>query len=437
MKLSLNVLARLAALVLTIPAPGGARAAEAQSPGSNPPVELPPAQDLAEFDSGGFRSLALPSVEWTMHKTADGLHPNAIEQEILWLMNRARADPVAEGAFLAGIQQTDVTSQYIGWGVDLEKMQMEFAEMAPRAPAAFDRRLYEGSLAHSNYLISVDEQSHDGQMERIVDAGFELTGARLSVFWKTRNPIHAHAAFNVDWGGADDGDGMQEGRGHRLGLMGYFEFPIVTRGQQLPNVGIAIVEESDPGTDVGPYVTSIAYALADASSSNHFNKFIVGTVWEDSNQNGRYNSGEGKNGVTVMPDSGTYFAVTGAAGGFAIPVSSDGEYTLSFSGGDLQTPEQRVVTIAGRSALALWRQEDAYLEDWTQPQFDIVFDFDGLLVAWDGEAEYEYQLQSSALEPIAFANDSRSVSKTGIRYSFRVPLQEMAEGRLFRLRLAR
>ena len=33
-------------------------------------------------------SLAIAQSEWTLHRTADGLHPSAEEQEMLWLMNR-------------------------------------------------------------------------------------------------------------------------------------------------------------------------------------------------------------------------------------------------------------------------------------------------------------------------------------------------------------
>lgn len=57
-------------------------------PEPNPPVEF---RDLAET------SLQLPkastksaNVEWIYHKTEDGLHPNGIEQQQLWFVNRAR-----------------------------------------------------------------------------------------------------------------------------------------------------------------------------------------------------------------------------------------------------------------------------------------------------------------------------------------------------------
>ena len=35
--------------------------------------------------------------EWTYHKTGDNLHPDGNEQQMLWLMNRARSDPLRKG----------------------------------------------------------------------------------------------------------------------------------------------------------------------------------------------------------------------------------------------------------------------------------------------------------------------------------------------------
>ena len=39
--------------------------------------------------------------EWTYHKTGDNLHPDGNEQQMVWLMNRARSDPAQEGVWLA------------------------------------------------------------------------------------------------------------------------------------------------------------------------------------------------------------------------------------------------------------------------------------------------------------------------------------------------
>jgi hypothetical protein len=54
--------------------------------------------------------------------------------------------------------------------------------------------------------------------------------------------------------------------------------------------------------------------------------------------NNRYDAGEGIAGVDVVPSVGSYFAVTGAAGGYAIPLPAAveaGPVAVSFSGGDV------------------------------------------------------------------------------------------------------
>jgi len=67
------------------------------------------------------------------------------------------------------------------------------------------------------------------------------------------------------------------------------------------------------------------------------NRFIVGTVWDDLNSDGDYDEDEGLGGVLVMPDEGLYFAITGDAGGFAIPIEAPGTYMVEFSGGELNS----------------------------------------------------------------------------------------------------
>ena len=79
----------------------------------------------------------------------------------------------------------------------------------------------------------------------------------------------------------------------------------------------------------------------------------MGTVWEDANNNAMYDPGEGLGGVQVMPDAGTFFAVTGDAGGYDVPATA-GSYTLTFSGGDLSSPVIKTVSVGTTSVLVEW-----------------------------------------------------------------------------------
>lgn len=267
-----------------------------------------------------------PDTEWTFHKTPDGSHPNGHEQQIVWLMNRARANPTEEGLWLASSSDPEVAGGRDYFGVDLDKLENEFAAIAAKPPAAFDNRLYAAAFAHSTDLIARDAQDHNQQFDRITDEGFQFWSARISVFSYASSGLNAHAAFNIDWGPdyPDDGDGMQAGRGHRMAIM--------SADGDYTNVGIAAIHETDDQTEVGEYVTSANYCLADSNIVNHFNKFIVGTVWDDANDNGQYDPGEGIANVMVKADQGTYYAVTGVGGGYAIPVIDNGSHRVTFTG---------------------------------------------------------------------------------------------------------
>ena len=296
-----------------------------QGPALDPPV----AQGAGASAAGGpshWAPSASGQVEWTLHRSADGQHPNAEEQCSLWLMNRARQDPAAEGVFLATLDDSNVQSALGYFDVDLDVLEAEFAAIAPKPPAAFDARLWEAAWQHSLYLIANDAQNHNDQFTRVSQAGFHAAGMRGNVFSYSESALYGHAGFNVDWGG-NDGTGMQTGRGHRKAIMS-------TDGSYT-NVGLAMVPEWSAATSVGPLVTTGNYAQASTSWPDHHNRFVVGTVWHDQDGNQRYDEGEGMPGVVVEPDAGPYYAVTSAGGGYAIPLLAAGTYQLTFTAAGL------------------------------------------------------------------------------------------------------
>lgn len=282
------------------------------------------------------------ATEWTYHKSNDGAHPDGKEQQMLWLMNRARANPAQEGEWLATESDPDVAGGRDYFEVVLTMLRNEFTAIPVKPPAAFDIRLYNAALAHSLDLIARDAQDHLGQFARVDAAEFHYLQARGNVFAYADSSLNAHAAFNIDWGG-DDGSGMQTGRGHRMAIMSI--------DGDYTNVGLAAVADTNPGNSVGPFVVTGNFAKAATSFSDHYNVFIVGTVWRDSNHNGNYDPGEGVGGVTVMPDSGTYFAVTGNSGGYTLPISSGTSCNVTFSGGLLNKSEVKSISINQQSVL--------------------------------------------------------------------------------------
>ncbi len=282
-----------------------------------------------------------PSQEWVYHKTSDNQHPDGNEQQMMWLMNRARSDPAAEGIWLSDTGDSDIDFAIDFFDVDITVLQNEFASYDPAPPAAFDRRLYYAAKGHSEFLISTDAQNHDGQFDLITDEGFSYRSCGGNVYSYAKNPIYGHAGFNIDWGYGDSG--MQTGRGHRVNLMSI--------GQNFYNVGKAVVQENDNTTSVGPLVVTENYCEAFTSFQDHYNNFIVGTVWTDSNSNSQYDPGEGEPGVTVTPDTGTYYAVTADSGGYAVPVTSQSIGFVTFSGTSLGGDIEKEVTVGSESIL--------------------------------------------------------------------------------------
>lgn len=377
-----------------------------KSPGLNPPVIasdlwLDPPQQQADVPRAPS---ATPSTEWAFHKTSDGSHPDTNEQQMMWLMNRARTHPEREGIWLAGISQGNVANAIRYFKVDLDVLKAEFAARSETPPAAFDSRIYQGSVDHSVDLIARDAQDHNGQFDKIRKY-FSFNGGSASVYSYSRDAIHAHAGFNIDWGG-NDGTGMQTGRGHRQALMG-----------SRSNAGIAMVPDNNSSNDVGPLVTSIGYVQARTSSADHYNRFIVGTIWTDTNGNDQYDAGEGHGGVSIMPDRGQFFAVTGDTGGFSIPATETGTYNITVSGGEIPQPEQRQVTVGSDSVLMIWNQADTWDDPVSlitpiAPEVSIVTINGQKQVTWNVIKGLNYQLRRSS-NLVTWEDDNRTIISNG------------------------
>lgn len=332
----------LLAMVCSIGLPAIANAADQKErfPNLDPPFVKDASRETIPFYKPALKYKTIIT-EWKYHKSADGSHPSGHEQQAVWLMNRARSNPTREGVWLAESTDPNVSGGRDYFRVDKDKLKIEFAALPVKPPAAFDNRLYAAAYAHSLDLIARDAQDHDNQFDRVRDTGFIFRGARGSVFSYADSGINAHAGWNIDWGYEDDG--MQSGRGHRMATMSV--------DGTYTNVGIAAIQETDPNTSVGEYVTTGNYCKADTSYDNHFNIFIVGTVWTDSNGNDQYDPGEGVGNITAKPDYGMFYAITGDNGGYAFPAGGDGTFYVTFSGGSLPCRFVKPVTVNGKSVL--------------------------------------------------------------------------------------
>jgi hypothetical protein len=263
--------------------------------------------------------------------------PTDDEQYMLELINRARKDPTAEGIRLMDTDDAAVQSAYTYWKIDKAATKAAFATYPQRAPLAFHQDLIEAARAHTADMVQNNFQGHTGSNgstlgQRYQAAGYAsqgMYGENVSAY--SNSVWYAHCGLNVDWGEQNQID-----LGHRSNIMNFdnFEYTEIGLGITKTNGGLM------QGT-VGPLVVTQDFGTRSQ-------KYIVGVVFEDKNNNGMYDVGEGLAGVDVRPTKGTYYAVTSASGGYAIPYSATGNEILRASGGGLGSQE-KTFTFSGSS----------------------------------------------------------------------------------------
>ena len=282
---------------------------------------------LAAWGAGGLFAQAAPPEPYPQPD------PSGDEQLLLELMNRARADPSAEGVLLAGVQDRDILQSYAYFKVDAAALPAAFAGYAARPPLAMNARLMASARAHGLDLAVAGVQRHDGSDGstfdgRITATGYDWSAVGENVYSWSLNPFFAHVGFNADWG--------VPALDHRANIMNLA--PDVPTFRE---VGVSVVP-ARVRKDFGPFVVTQDFGTpADAGAA-----FLLGVVYTDGGHDNFYGRDEGLAGVTVTTDRGGYYAVTPAAGGFVLPLPTRGagRLTVMASGGALGGP--RVKTVA-------------------------------------------------------------------------------------------
>ncbi len=264
--------------------------------------------------------------------------PTPFEQELLEHLNRMRTDPQGElnrlfSSYPSPLVARDpaVQASIDAFHVDGEELVAQFAELQPAPPLAWNDALHEAALAHNELMIAQDEQSHQLPGEssllwRTVEAGYRwLFSVEVgeNVFAYANTPAFAHAGFAIDWGTTPTG--IQDPAGHRLTMM----------NPEFEEVGISILTELDPATEVGPLVVTQDFGVR----GNFSTPVLLGVVFDDQNDDGFFNAGEGLSGVsiTVSGPGGFYSTTSLDAGGYQLRVAP-GFWTISASGGGLTRP---------------------------------------------------------------------------------------------------
>jgi cysteine-rich secretory family protein len=267
--------------------------------------------------------------------------PTNEEQYYLELINRARANPTAEGLRLATTTDPNVLSAYSAFGVNLVLMQGQFVLIPPAPPLSMNATLMNAARAHSQNMLQNNYQGHtgpDGSLTtRLQNYTSGANGWSLgeNVYAYSKSVWYGHAGFEVDWGGSVGTGGMQSPPGHRQNI----------HNATFREVGIGVVLGSNGGSGgVGPQLVT-----QDFGTVGGLLPFVTGVVYRDLNNNGFYDPGEGLGGVTVSVSNVSNYAVTASSGGFSVPVPGSGNYTVTFSGGSAPTNQKNVSVVNGEN----------------------------------------------------------------------------------------
>ena len=259
--------------------------------------------------------------------------PTAEEQLYLEFINRARANPPAEGARLAATTDPDVLSAYTFFGVDLALMQSQFNVIAVAPPLAINSKLLDAARWHSGDMYTNQYQGHSQTNGvTVLDPGGRITAQGYpwqtygeNVYSYAKSPWHGHAGFEVDWGPGPGG--MQTPPGHRNSI----------HNAGFREVGVGVVDGVNGS--VGPQLVTQDFATRQSAVP-----IVTGVAYYDFNGSGFYDVGEGIGGITVNVPGSTNFAITANSGGYAVPVTTNGNYQMTFIASGLSN--QAVAAVA-------------------------------------------------------------------------------------------
>ncbi len=256
-------------------------------------------------------------------------NPTAEEQYVIELINRARADPTAEGDRLDTTTDPGIVENLQGYGTPTRsQVKSEFSTYPVRPPLACNPDLLAMARSHSQNMLTNGYQGHSGPdgdfPTRFANSGYAGGAGGENVFDYGTDGWDIHANFQYDFGNYPT-------IGHRTNIMNM-------TGTVYTEVGIGIIEGSNAG--FGPQFCTEDFG---EGSQN----FILGVVYSDFNANGFYDIGEGDSGVKITVTGGSSYAVSSGSGGYAIPYSGSGSVTVTASGGVFKTPVSKTIDFSG------------------------------------------------------------------------------------------
>lgn len=262
--------------------------------------------------STGYRRLAYEVLETRQFLSVGpwDTGPSALEQYMLELINRARADPAEEAAWL-GLADLN------------EGISRQQISPAPKQPLAYNPSLGRAARAHSQWMLSRGQLSHIGDGGTTADQRMALAGYVFEPPWAWAENLgwtiaagegaaaELHAGLFLDAGTPE--------RVHRLNLL----------DERWREIGVGIASGSSEST----YLTQ-DFAVSGTAV------FLTGVVYDESlvAENFFYDPGEGLGGVVITAirtsDNQTFTTTTWEAGGYTLALPA-GTYQITASGGAL------------------------------------------------------------------------------------------------------
>ena len=299
---------------------------------------------------------------------AGGVEPTADEQYAIQLINRARANPAAEGQRLFALAHSDPTIAGSAAGWDLNGFLQQIGSTPASPPLALDPRLVEAARGEDAAMLAANNQQHsaagyltnpgvataaDGKVYFDIGRSSWATGENIFAFSanvpgnSSRAVVdYYNAGFLIDWGNPDYGhlkNILAPGPGEATAAS-HLPYSVVgvglLAGTPTAPPSFSPANPANKGLNVGPVLETQEFGWRTG------NAYLTGATYRDADNDHFYTPGEGLGGITVQAvgraGQGTFQVQTWGSGGYSLQLPP-GQYDVSAIGGP--TAQSTVVNI--------------------------------------------------------------------------------------------